>query len=384
MGTSLFALATFTRLTASKIPKYSAQIGLIVIFFFAMSLMLSDDKQITATAERNIIVGLAMLFAMLNARFSGSQLIGLLRIFVFAGVLVSLIGIYQAFVGLQSSPTIYSLGLAESNNDLSSFALTWKLYNIQRSGLVSFQKALSIGLYSYSNNFAEYLVYVLIALSALKRLEKIRTVTFLLILSVISAAMFFTQSRTCQVAFLIILFIHTMWSTRDIHMGLKLLINGAIIVAALVALPGFVREFLGYDNFETLEGRFNLDIAAVNDIFHGVSSILFGGHVHNYYLRNLQDPHNIILFLSLQFGLLFTAFVLTLMALLLIRLSVAPVAEDGEHRIFRQMGMLGVAWMLFYGLTWSVLSVGLADMTWAFVVGAALSYTTQPKSPHLR
>lgn len=46
--------------------------------------------------------------------------------------------------------------------------------------------------------------------------------------------------------------------------------------------------------------------------------------------------------------------------------------ETPVERALRRGGALASCWLLGYGLTWSVISVGASGMTWAMLTGMAL------------
>lgn len=355
----------------STVPISALLFSVPLVILLSISVAISDSTMSTFSAARNVVVLVLMLAAMVSAYLSLSRLVLLLRIFVVCGILCSLLGIYQSYSGLDSAPTVFNLGLVGAADARSEFALGWKLANINNSGVLSQQKALAIGLHQYSNNFAEYLIYVLIALVILRRVGSVRMPAFFLFAFILAFAIYQSQSRTCQLAFGIITAIElrSMFKVGVARVLATLVMS--IIVATTLAYLWF--NVFSYDGFKTVEGRSHLNMAAIESVSGNVVSILFGGRIFEYYAVNFQDPHNSVLFLWLHFGIIFLLIMLGSFLYLVSRLVVGARSATYYINATSYGGLVACAWLFVYGMTWSVISVGLAGMTWAFIVGAALS-----------
>ncbi|WP_163000246.1 O-antigen ligase family protein [Sphingobium yanoikuyae] len=342
---------------------------LTLILFASAAIVVTDNQAATFSSVRNIASALVALTSFAMIGFEARTKLLVLKAFVLAGIGVSLLGIHQALFGFDQSITVYSLGLTDNANAGISFALNWKLDNLVKSGLVTVQKSLSIGLHQYSNNFAEFLIYVQIAVITLSSARSISKPTFVILYGIIFSAVVLTQSRTCQIAFILLSVVQLLWITRNLFIKLSYALLTFII--ALILLPLAISA-VEYDGLKTVEGRGELNSASLSAIGHSVTSIMFGGHTKHYYDEFVQDPHNMFLYLALQFGIPFAVLAAGFFLYILYQMSRPEHDETLAQRALRRGGLIATVWLLGYGMTWSVISVGSAGMTWAMLTGLAL------------
>ncbi|AYO77225.1 hypothetical protein EBF16_10175 [Sphingobium yanoikuyae] len=78
------------------------------------------------------------------------------------------------------------------------------------------------------------------------------------------------------------------------------------------------------------------------------------------------------LYLALQFGIPFAVLAAGFFLYILYQMSRPEHDETLAQRALRRGGLIATVWLLGYGMTWSVISVGSAGMTWAMLTGLAL------------
>lgn len=367
----IFSAAALFANKFTTLPKLSVIFFTIFTALSLTTLILTNDPGETFGTIRNITVTLLLLVGMATSRFSLRQISFLLKVFVFVGVICSIIGIHQSLVGYDSSVTVFNLGLEKESEIGTGYALKWKLDNLNSSGLFFSQKGLAIGLHQYSNNFAEYLIYVMIANITLRQAREFKFLIFTTVSFVVAGAVFFSQSRTCQIAFFLIIAYHILISLK--RMSDKIFAGSVIAIFLILVAPFVWVKFFSYDGFGTVEGRASLDSGAIYYASMSVKSVLFGGNVREFYSQFVQDPHNVLLFLWLQLGAISTLFLLISFIALVTCLASYRRGGFERNRAVYNSSLVACSWFFIYGMTWSVINVGLAGLTWAFIVGCALS-----------
>lgn len=369
-------LPTIFTARLKQIPARSALLIALFLFLIIVATAFSSDFDKTVTTSRQIILIILVFFCVKFSYFTERQTANILLVFLLTGCASAILGIAQALVGLESLPNVFNLGWVERFEGGTNFALWWKMQNLQNSGML-FQQSLAIGLHQYSNNFAEYMVYSLIALLTLARFGRIRGIAFYSLLVVIFAALFFSQSRTCQAGSALITIYYFVSSQ---HKGdLKRILKPLLVIGIIAASAIFAFSTFGYDSLGTVSGRNQLNMAGLSYVFSGVGSVLFGGDVGEYYALFRQDPHNIWIYLALFFGVFAASMFVAAVAWFL---ALALMAGRGQTRSASALHFAFVAtngWFLLYGLTWSVISVALAGMTWAFLVGLSSNHVAFPQ-----
>jgi hypothetical protein len=329
-------------------------LGGLFLAALIVPVVLFNDAAIL-TAFRNLFVPIVFAFCYFVITPNFGTILAAYWGLVIGGALVSILGIWQAFAGYSASFTISEY----STLQVSDFArisdiISRKIDELHNTKLFPWQKTLAIGLHFYSNNFAEFLIYALIALFVLKGLRRISGQVFYSLYILTATAIVLSGSRTCWLGAALITGVYLLLHTdrlRKLAMILVAIVGSAFIIPNLI-------DALSFDRFNTVYGRWELDSTGLRIFASSLTHIIFGGGAREYFEHQSQVPHSSIIYMLLYFGL--PGAVLYAWSVLVIAVQTLNgyrKCRGTKAETYVRLGaVFSCAWFLFYSETWASLS----------------------------
>jgi hypothetical protein len=359
----------------AKFSPKSVALILLAAIWGMVTYIFSDFHYFHLTAMRNIAVGTAFFAILTFCNFNYQTRRSIVAFFLLSMTACGVLGILQSALGYESAMDIYDILPAQISLDNRLSLLTWKLNELQSSGIFPGQRALAIGLSSFSNGFGEFLVYGILGALCIWREKKLQNFAALVIVATLFAALLLSGSRTSWLGAVVVI---GLFLLLTLPKGRLLYVLSALLLPIFVYLGGVLLEYLFFDGGGTVLGRFSLNSHATDIVFSSAKNSLVGGGAEQYLAVAPQVPHSSTLYLALIFGIpAAAAYALVMLSFLVRFLShFRRTAATGALA-----ALIGGVWFALYGETWAVVSTSNEIMI--FAIFAAWGVVPKVRSKHL-
>ncbi len=340
---------------------------LILFLTSIVGILRYTDNTIFISHWRNIVIPVSILFMILSIGISNQWFYRITRCICWAGFCVAVLGILQFTFGY--SRTIQLLDIDAQRDSRLLDIMGWK-----SNGFLGYSQDLAVGLFEYSNVFASYLVSGSAALVFIwLRARRSQRIWYALMLLIYLIAICMSLSRTGIVGFFLVLIVSWLLSkTFQRHGSVDIL--RAFVIVPLIGFIIIVSSMLSdIDGGGTIQGRETFNWNAIKEVFSSFTTLIFGGNYEEYRNYNAQDPHNVLIYTALVFGVTFS----TALAFIVI----TPLSElllsrwPSSVNNLRIYAVTSSMWLIANGFTWSL---GLVEWSmYALTFGSAYALLTE-------
>jgi hypothetical protein len=353
----------------------------VLILLFLLSVMvtflITQKFQITLSAARNALVLLVGVNLFDRVSLSERQLSGILTTFLIGALIAASWGIAQSQLGLKMVPSIFDMHLTpQGSRDQLLTVIRWKYGLLSAAHLARFQTTLAMGFSAFSNNFAASMAFALVVSMYFYRKHPSLRVLFGFVTGIFVLAILLSASRIPLLAscFVTIPFFILFYAGSPHRIGfVRVAFFYTLGIGAWIVLASGI---LGFDNFGTLSGRTSLNISGLSIALSDSTTMLFGGRAADYYSQFLQSPHNMLIYLFLQFGIIGTIPFVVLFFVVISEIISGRRTLAQRHPEFAPYADLALGaslWMIAYGLTWSVVESAPTNLNWVLLASAAVA-----------
>ena len=336
-----------------------------------LSFPFSDDRAEWIRASRNFITPFMFFLLLASSKNRDMEKVAAFIGMITGGLISSGFGLYEAINDFDILPLRPDANLISEDLDKSAAIMSWK-YDLGHTTLLpSIFHRLAVGLHTYSNVYAEYLLYVAVVIIGLMITYPRWRVLMLPCFALVLVALITSGSRTGLLGVTLVILASAVLARR-LNMSRAAAILGFLITScALIMSFGSLFTF---DNFGTIRSRIEYADQAISLIVDP-SAFLLGGNFSTYIAIEPQSPHNALIFIALRYGMLAAVAFVIVWSVVARRLLLAFFfhAASSQQICNARIALLALIWFTFYGMTWSVVESANSLLPLMFLMGIALA-----------